>query len=327
MSLLKVENLSVYFQAREGEVTAVSNLGFSLKRDECLGIVGESGSGKSQTANALMGLLADNARSEGLVQYNQQNLLSLSESELNQIRGHEITMIFQNPISSLNPYVKVGYQLMEVLQIHKGMNRKEAFSRSVQMLDAVKISEARQRMTMYPHELSGGMCQRVMIAMALLCRPKILIADEPTTALDVTVQAQIMELLHEVKQEFNTSIILITHDMGLVSSLCNKVLVLYAGKVMEHGPTKTILNSPQHPYTHGLLKAIPGRCPDTDVLQTIPGKPPNLFNLPEGCPFQDRCDRVMPVCKQPPALLPVNTDSHQQGEHLLACHLRNSAQN
>ncbi len=299
MNLLDVKKLQVRFGTPDGEVVAVNNLDFSLRPGETLGIVGESGSGKSQTAFAIMGLLAKNGRAQGDILFEGQQILNLPESQLNHIRAQKIAMIFQDPMTSLNPYMKVGKQLMEVLILHKGMGREQAFQESVNMLDAVKMPEARKRMNMYPHEFSGGMRQRVMIAMALLCRPQLLIADEPTTALDVTVQAQIMSLLNELKQDFNTSIIMITHDLGVVAGICDKVLVMYAGQTMEYGTTSEIFYTPQHPYSIGLLESIPRLDTDTvKVLPTIPGNPPNLVNLPVGCPFQERCSHVMAECRQ-----------------------------
>ncbi|MCL5618991.1 murein tripeptide/oligopeptide ABC transporter ATP-binding protein OppD, partial [Escherichia coli] len=250
-ALLNVKDLRVTFSTPDGDVTAVNDLNFSLRAGETLGIVGESGSGKSQTAFALMGLLAANGRIGGSATFNGREILNLPEHELNKLRAEQISMIFQDPMTSLNPYMRVGEQLMEVLMLHKNMSKAEAFEESVRMLDAVKMPEARKRMKMYPHEFSGGMRQRVMIAMALLCRPKLLIADEPTTALDVTVQAQIMTLLNELKREFNTAIIMITHDLGVVAGICDKVLVMYAGRTMEYGNARDVFYQPVHPYSIG----------------------------------------------------------------------------
>nr|WP_114411461.1 ABC transporter ATP-binding protein [Marinomonas foliarum] len=314
-NLLEVNNLQVNFRTPDGFVTAVNNLNFTLAQGETLGIVGESGSGKSQTAFALMGLLAGNGVIEGEARFNEQNILTLNEKAMNRIRSKEIAMIFQDPMTSLNPYMKVGKQLMEVLMLHKGMSKAEAFEASVKMLDAVKMPEARKRMNMYPHEFSGGMRQRVMIAMALLCQPKLLIADEPTTALDVTVQAQILTLLNELKDDFNTSIIMITHDLGVVAGLCDKVLVMYAGQTMEYGTAEDVFYRPTHPYTQGLLKAIPRLDGDDEKLSTIPGNPPNLLHMPSGCPFQARCEFARERCGE--SMPPL--EEYAPGQ-LRACH-------
>ena len=305
MSLLDVKDLRVEFTTHDGIVTAVNDLNFSLKQGETLGIVGESGSGKSQTVFALMGLLAKNGIISGSAKFEGNEILNLPEKALNKVRAEQIAMIFQDPMTSLNPYMKVSDQLTEVLILHKGMSRSQAFEESVRMLEAVKIPEARKRINMYPHEFSGGMRQRVMIAMALLCKPKLLIADEPTTALDVTIQAQIMDLLTELKQEFNTAIIMITHDLGVVAGSCDKVLVMYAGRTMEYGTVDEIFYQPTHPYAEGLLKAIPRLDTEGEILPTIPGNPPNLLHLPPGCPYQDRCHRAGDRCKtESPILTP-----------------------
>ena len=298
MSLLNIQDLQVAFHTEEGNITAVNKLNFALQQGETLGIVGESGSGKSQTAFAIMGLLAKNGRAQGSVKFDGREILNLSEGRLNRIRAREIAMIFQDPMTSLNPYMKVGAQLAEVLVQHQGMSKAAARAEALRMLEAVKIPEAQKRMDMYPHECSGGMRQRVMIAMALLCRPKLLIADEPTTALDVTVQAQIMALLNELKRDFGTTIMLITHDLGVVAGICDHVLVMYAGQTMEYGSVAQIFYRPTHPYTIGLLGAVPRLDDEAAELPTIAGNPPNLAALPPGCPFQARCAQVQEICRR-----------------------------
>ena len=315
MALLEVSDLKVKFATEDGLVTAVNGLNFKLNQGETLGIVGESGSGKSQTAFSILGLLAKNGRTEGSIKFRDKELVGLPEHELNKIRANEIAIIFQDPITSLNPFMKVGDQLSEVLVLHKGMSKAEAWEESIRILDAVKIPEAYKRIDMYPHEFSGGMRQRVMIAMALLCRPKLLIADEPTTALDVTVQAQIMALLNDLKRDFDTTIIMITHDLGVVAGTCDRILVMYAGRTMAYGKTEEIFYNPTHPYTIGLLGAVPRLDNDSERLTTIPGNPPNLLNLPVGCPFVERCQYAMDICHNTPPELQFLPNERQR-----ACH-------
>ena len=288
--LLEVNNLAVRFGTEDGEVEAVNGLSFGLDAGQTLGIVGESGSGKSQTALSIMGLLASNGRASGSIRFKGQELIGLKPAEMNKIRGAHIGMIFQDPMTSLNPYLKISSQMAEVLIRHRGMSKREAVAESIKMLDAVRIPDAKNRVQRYPHEFSGGMRQRVMIAMTLLTRPELLIADEPTTALDVTVQAQILDLLGDLRTEFNVGIIMITHDLGVVADLCDEVVVLYGGQIMEQGAAKHLFKAPSHPYTRGLLNSIPSLDSEHQgELFAIPGNPPDLLHLPKGCPFAPRC--------------------------------------
>jgi len=290
MSLLEVRDLTVKFDTPDGTVTAVDNISFNLEKGETLGVVGESGSGKSQMVFGITGLLASNGKATGSAKLDGKEILNLPDAQMNRIRMEKIAMIFQDPMTSLNPYLRVSDQMAEVLMHHRGMSKKAAVAESARMLDAVRIPEAKSRVTMYPHEFSGGMRQRVMIAMSLLCQPDILIADEPTTALDVTVQAQIMKLLDDLQQDFGMAIILITHDLGVVAGSCVETLVMYGGQVMEQGTTVGLFDRPTHPYTMGLLKAVPRLDKETDMLETIPGNPPNMMDMPAGCPFVPRCE-------------------------------------
>jgi oligopeptide transport system ATP-binding protein len=295
--VLDVTGLETTFATPDGEVKAVNGVSFQVRAGEAVGIVGESGSGKSQIFMSIMGLLAANGRARGSVKFQGQEILGLPPAELNRIRGERMSMIFQDPMTSLNPYLTVYRQLTEVLITHKHMSDTEARKTAVAMLEQVQIPEAARRIDMYPHEFSGGMRQRVMIAMALLCQPELLIADEPTTALDVTVQAQILELIAGLRRDFNMGLVLITHDMGVIAGLCDRVLVMYAGRIVEAAPVRELFHNPQHPYTAGLLRSMP-RLDEVmhDRLITISGQPPNLQRLPAGCAFRNRCDRRMEVC-------------------------------
>ncbi len=295
-ALLEVRDLTVRFATQDGTVTAVDRISFDLHKGETLGVVGESGSGKSQMVFAITGLLADNGTATGSARLEGQEILNAPASVMNKIRANRIAMIFQDPMTSLNPYMKVSDQMAEVLVHHKGLSKRRAVQESIRLLDAVRIPEAASRATMYPHEFSGGMRQRVMIAMSLLCQPDILIADEPTTALDVTVQAQIMQLLADLQREFGMAIILITHDLGVVAGACRETMVMYGGQLMEYGSIDGIFESPTHPYTRGLMRAMPRLDAENEELATIPGNPPNMMNMPAGCPFVPRCQDALDKC-------------------------------
>ncbi len=300
MAVLDVKDLRTVFQTRQGEVHAVNSVSFDLKPGELLGVVGESGSGKSVTMMSLIGLLpSPPARIRGgHVNFEGNNLLEISEDQLRSVRGAKIGFIFQDPMTSLNPVFTVGFQLMEPLRNHMGMTRKQARARAIELLQLVGIPDAGRRLADYPHQFSGGMRQRVMIAIALACDPKVLIADEPTTALDVTIQAQILELVKDLRHKLGMAIIWITHDLGVIAGIADRVLVMYAGQVVEHAPVRELFSNPQHPYTKALLETIPtvrGKRPDK--LRVIEGQPPILYAPPSTCSFSDRCRHAFDRCR------------------------------
>jgi peptide/nickel transport system ATP-binding protein len=302
--LLRVNGLKVRFTTEDGVVRAVDGVDFELERGKVLGIVGESGSGKSVTAMTLLGLTRDkNTRFEGEVLYRDQDLLQLPESRLREVRGNEIAMIFQDPMTSLNPVYTVGDQIVEAITTHEQASKSEAKRRAVELLRQVGIPNPQVRVDDYPHQFSGGMRQRAMIAMALSCNPDILIADEPTTALDVTIQAQILELLDRLRADFDSAVILITHDLGVVAEVADEIVVMYAGRIVERGGKRQVFYDPQHPYTWGLLGSIPRLDrPKPEKLHSIKGTPPSLINLPEGCKFRPRCPHAFEKCTQEPEL-------------------------
>ena len=304
MALLEVRGLHVRFRTGDGIVSAVNGASYSVDRGRAIGIVGESGSGKSVSALTILGLTRfPNSRIEGSVLFEGRDLLKLDADELRAIRGSRIAMIFQDPMSSLHPLYKVGWQIVEAIRAHEDVSRRVAYRRALDSLTEVGIPSPEERMSSYPHELSGGMRQRAMIAMALALDPDVLIADEPTTALDVTVQAQILELIRELQQERGTAVILITHDLGVVAEMVDDVAVMYAGRVVEHGPLAAVLERPTHPYTWGLLQSIPRLdAPRSARLHPIPGLPPSLIRVPSGCPFHPRCAYAFEACprKDPP---------------------------
>jgi oligopeptide transport system ATP-binding protein len=308
--ILSVNDLNVSFALHQSEVQAVRELSFEINAGESLAVVGESGSGKSQAFMAIMGLLARNGRATGTARLAGTDLLSLTPRQFDEIRGRDIAMIFQDPMTSLNPYIRAGDQLDEVLVRHKGMSRREARAETVRMLDAVRLPDAAGIARRYPHECSGGMRQRIMIAMALLCRPKLLIADEPTTALDVTVQAQMLELFASLRAEFGTALIMITHDLGVVAGLADRMFVMYAGRMVETGTVDELFYDPRHPYTLGLLSSTPHLEERARRLTPILGAPPSMERLPTGCSFHPRCAFRFERCfAERPELLPVGTGS------------------
>lgn len=299
--LLDVKNLTISFHTYVGEVSAVRNVDFYLNKSEVLAIVGESGSGKSVSTQAILGLtpIPPGEIKSGKILFKQEDLLKFNEKQMSKICGSQISMIFQDPMTSLNPTMKVGNQIREVLHQHSDISKRESRERAIELMTLVRIQEPEMRINQYPHELSGGMRQRVMITMAMANRPDILIADEPTTALDVTIQSQIFRLLKELRTKFETAIILITHDFGVVAGIADRIVIMYAGKVMEEGETDQIYYKTRHPYTAGLLKAVPSMANNKEQkLQTIDGTPPFLLKIPPGCPFADRCDYAMRICKE-----------------------------
>jgi len=319
-SLLEVNDLRTYFDTEDGVVKAVDGISFRLKRGETLGIVGESGSGKSVTNLSIIRLIPDPPGRivGGEVVFNGQDILLLTGEEVRKIRGRRIAMIFQDPMTSLNPFLKISRQLMEMTQLHLGHTKAQAYEHAIKMLETVGIPDARTRVDNYPHEFSGGMRQRVMIPMALSCEPELLIADEPTTALDVTIQAQILELIKKLKQETGTSVILITHDLGVVAGMTDHVLVMYAGKIFEQAKTSELFARTGNPYTKGLLRSVPDPTAEQGQLYQIPGSPPDVAHLQPGCPFAPRCERAEEIChREFPPFVELTSDHHS------LCHFAN----
>lgn len=313
--ILDVKGLKTVFRTRGGEVHAVNSVSFHLRPGELLGVVGESGSGKSVTMMSLLRLLPSPPAEmrDGAVMFGGQDLLKISNEELRNVRGSRIGFIFQDPMTSLNPVYTIGYQLAEPLRAHMGMSKAEARTRSIELLELVGIPDAERRLKDYPHQFSGGMRQRVMIAIALACDPQVLIADEPTTALDVTIQAQIIELVKELRQKLGMAIIWITHDLGVIAGIADRVMVMYAGQVVEEGPVTEIFGDPQHPYTKALLKTVPAvRGPRAEKLQVIEGQPPILIEAPASCQFRNRCQSAFERCSQEnPVLTPISAPGHK----------------
>jgi len=320
-TLLEIRNLRTYFKTDEGIAKAVNGVDLKVPRGETLGLVGESGCGKSVTALSIMRLVPDPPGKimGGEILFDNRNILALPESEMRHIRGNTISMIFQEPMTALNPVYRIGSQLAEVIQLHQNVGKKEALNRALEMLSKVGIADPKQRLWEYPHQISGGMRQRILIAMALSSRPQMVIADEPTTALDVTIQAQILDLMNALKDEMGTSNLLITHDLGVISEMAQWVAVMYAGKIVEYASVDDLFSRPLHPYTCGLMESIPQidkPLPANKLLKTIPGMVPDLFELVDGCSFQDRCSRAFDRCRRQEPML------HDQGfGHLVRCWL------
>jgi len=322
--LLEVRDLHVEFHTREGVAKAVNGVNYTVDAGETLAVLGESGSGKSVTAQAIMGILdmPPGRIPQGEILFRGQDMLTMSEEERRKIRGRKVAMIFQDALSSLNPVLTVGYQLGEMFRVHLGMSKKDAKARSIELMDRVRIPAAKERVNDYPHQFSGGMRQRIMIAMALALEPDLIIADEPTTALDVTVQAQVMDLLAELQREYNMGLILITHDLGVVADVADKIAVMYAGRIVETAPVHELYSRPSHPYTRGLLDSIPRLDQKGQELYAIKGLPPNLTRIPAGCAFNPRCPKAQDICRTDvPLLHPVTerdgTDLPGRGS---ACH-------
>lgn len=304
-NILSVQNLHTSFHTDKGEVKAVNGVTFNLEKGKILGIVGESGSGKSVTAYSIMRILEKNGRiTEGKILYKGQDIAEFSEKQMREFRGKCCSIIFQDPMTSLNPVFTVGNQLREAIELHTDRKGKEAEARAIEMLTLVGVNEPEKRVKQYPYELSGGMRQRVMIAMALACEPDILIADEPTTALDVTIQAQILELMQSLQKKFGMAIIMVTHDLGVIADMCDEIIVMYGGRVCERGTAEDIFYRPHHEYTKGLLRSIPNVDRIGEKLIPIPGTPINLLNMPKGCAFCPRCEEAMKICieEQPPEM-------------------------
>jgi peptide/nickel transport system ATP-binding protein len=325
LALLEVNDLKTYFRTDDGVVRAVDGVSFSVDKGQTLGIVGESGSGKSVTCLTIMGLNAKrNSMSSGTAMWKGEDLLTASPRRLREIRGNEIAMIFQDPMTSLNPVHKIGDQLGEAMRLHEDVSKRTARKRSIELLQAVGIPRPERRIDDYPHQFSGGMRQRVMIAMALINNPDLLIADEPTTALDVTTQAQILTLIEKLQEEFGSAVIMITHDLGVVAEIADEVVVMYAAEVAEKGTVEQIFKKPHHPYTWGLMGSLPRLDADVERLVQIQGQPPSMLRPPAGCRFHPRCPYVMPICKEvDPELTPVSTDPG----HLQSCHLDEETKN